>query len=190
MSDVMTDLEDVARRWWLFVLAGILWIIFAFAVLSASINTVWAIAVLFGIGFIVGGVMELMMAAVTEGWKWLHVVMGVIAILAGILALVWPGQTFLILAAIIGWFLMFDGVFGIVVAVTTRDVNDLWWLGLVVGIAEVLIGFWAVGYVGRSIALLIVWVAAASLARGIHDLVIGFTLHGADKRMRRGFATA
>ena len=190
MSDVITDIEDAARRWWLFVVAGILWIIFAFAVLSASINTVWAIAVLFGIGFIVGGVMELMMAAVTESWKWLHIVMGIIAILAGILALVWPGQTFLILAAIIGWFLMFDGVFGIVVAVTTRDVNDLWWLGLTVGIAEVLIGFWAVGYVGRSIALLIVWVAAASLARGIHDLVIGFTLHGADKRMRKGLAMA
>ena len=188
MSDIIDDVQEVASRWWLYIIAGILWIIFAFAILSASINTVWAIAVLFGIGFIAGGVMELMLASLAESWKWLHIVFGIIAIVAGILALAWPGQTFLILAAIVGWYLMIDGIFGIVVAVTTRDINDLWWLGLIVGIAEVLIGFWAVGYIGRSTALLIVWVAAASLARGIHDLVIGFTLHGADKGMRRSLA--
>ena len=82
------------------------------------------------------------------------------------------------------WFLLFDGIVNVVVAVSTRTINDLWWLGLVLGIAEILIGFWAVGYIGRSIALLVVWVAAAALARGISSLVTGFTLHGADKKLR------
>lgn len=179
--------RTVTRRWWLFVLTGVLWIVYAFVVLSASVNTVWAIAVLFGIGFITGGVLELVAATVAEGWRWLHAVFGVIAIIAGIVALVWPGQTFLVLAAIAGWFLMVDGVVNVVIAISTRSLNDLWWLGLILGIAEILIGFWAVGYVGRSIALLIVWVAAAALARGISDLVIGFSLHGADKRLRSAF---
>lgn len=193
-GDLAAEGRTITKRWWLFIITGILWIIFAFAVLSASINTVWAIAVLFGIGFIAGGVLELALAAVAEGWRWLHVVFGVISIVAGIVALVWPGQTFLVLAAVIGWFLMFDGIFNIVVSVSTRAVNELWWLGLILGVAEVLIGFWAVGYIGRSIALLIVWVAAAALARGISELVLGFTLHGADKELRkvveRGAATA
>jgi hypothetical protein len=49
----------------------------------------------------------------------------------------------------------------------------------------VLIGFWAVGYAGRSIALLVIWVGASALARGISDIFIGFGLHSAGKEVRK-----
>jgi uncharacterized membrane protein HdeD (DUF308 family) len=182
--------REVTRHWWLFILTGVLWLIYAFVVLSASVNTVWAVAVLFGIGFIVGGVVELSLASFAQSWKWLHVLFGAISIVAGVVALVWPGQTFLVLAAITGWFLLFDGMVNVVVSVVSRSVNELWWLGLILGIAEILIGFWAVGYIGRSIALLVVFVAAGALARGISSLVTGFTLHGADKELRRALGSA
>ena len=182
----MAETETEATRWWwLFLVTGVLWILYAFVVLSFTVETVWAVALLFGVGFIMGGLFEFMLASVAESWRWLHIVFGIVAIAAGILALVWPRQTFLVLAAITGWYLMIDGIMGIIVAVSTRTINDLWWLGLVLGIAEVLIGFWAVGYIGRSIALLVVWVAAGALARGISDLMAGFTVHGADKKMRQ-----
>lgn len=177
--------REVTRYWWLYILTGVLWLIYAFVVLSASVSTVWAVAVLFGIGFIAGGVIELSLAALAESWKWLHVLFGVIAIVAGVVALVWPGQTFLVLAAITGWYLLFDGMVNVVVSIVSRSINELWWLGLILGIAEILIGFWAVGYIGRSIALLVVFVAAGALARGISSLITGFTLHGADKELRR-----
>ena len=177
--------REVPRYWWLYILTGVLWLIYAFVVLSASVSTVWAVAVLFGIGFIAGGVIELSLAALAESWKWLHVLFGVIAIVAGVVALVWPGQTFLVLAAITGWYLLFDGMVNVVVSIVSRSINELWWLGLILGIAEILIGFWAVGYIGRSIALLVVFVAAGALARGISSLITGFTLHGADKELRR-----
>ena len=44
-------------------------------------------------------------------------------------------------------------------------------------IGELVIGFWALGYPGRSIRLLIVWVAAGALARGIAQIVGAFGLH-------------
>ena len=185
MTTTVETEREATRLWWLFLVAGVLWIIFAFLVLSFTVETVWAVAVLFGIGFIMGGLVEFMLAAAAESWRWLHIVFGIVAIAAGIIALVWPGQTFLVLAAITGWYLMIDGIMAIIVAVSTRTINDLWWLGLILGIAEVLIGFWAVGYIGRSIALLVVWVAAAALARGISDLMAGFTLHGADRKLRQ-----
>jgi uncharacterized membrane protein HdeD (DUF308 family) len=185
----LADLADagraITRRWWLFLLTGILWIIYAFIVLSASVTSVWAVAVLFGVGFISGGIVEIALSSAAESWRWLHITFGVVAIIAGICALVWPGQTFLILAAIVGWYLMIDGVFNVIIAFGTRDINNVWWLGLILGIVQIGIGFWAVGYVGRSVALLIIWVAAAALARGIGDLIVGFSLHGADRKLRR-----
>jgi uncharacterized membrane protein HdeD (DUF308 family) len=174
----------VTRRWWLYLLTGVLWIVYAFIVLSASVDTVWAVTILFAVGFIAGGFVELAVASVAESWRWLHAVFGVLSVVAGIVALVWPGETFLILAAIVGWYLMFDGMVNLATAIITRDVNDAWWLGLVLGIAQILVGFWAVGYTGRSIALLIIWVAAAALARGISDIIAGLMLHGSDRELR------
>jgi uncharacterized membrane protein HdeD (DUF308 family) len=180
------DVLDASKGWWLYLLTGILWIIFGFIVLSFDdFTTVWAVAVFFGIGFIVGGIAELFVASRTRSWRWAHILFGIIAIIAGILALIWPGQTFLVLAAIIGWYVLFSGIMDIVMSIATKDDNDLWWLQLVLGIAQVLIGFWAVGYTGRSIALLVIWVGASALARGISSIFIGFGLHSAGKEVRK-----
>jgi uncharacterized membrane protein HdeD (DUF308 family) len=179
------EFVEVAKGWWLYLVAGALWIIFGFIVLSFNFDTVWAIAVFFGFGFMIGGVMELYVAFQTPSWRWLHIVFGVIAIAAGFLALIWPGETFLVLAAIVAWYILFAGIMDIVIAFSTRDENDLWWLQLVLGIAEVLIGFWAVGYAGRSIALLVIWVGASALARGISSIFLGFGLHSAAKEVRK-----
>jgi uncharacterized membrane protein HdeD (DUF308 family) len=180
------EVLEASKDWWLFLLTGILWIIFGFVVLSFDdFTTVWAVAVFFGVGFMVGGTVELFVAGRTPSWRWLHILFGIIAIIAGVLALVWPGQTFLVLAAIIGWYVLFAGIMDIVTAFATKDLNDLWWLQLLLGIAQVLIGFWAVGYAGRSIALLVIWVGASALARGISSIFIGFGMHSAGKEVRK-----
>ena len=186
--EAMTRPADAAKTaadsWWVFLLAGILWILFAWVVLSFNYETVWAVAVFFGFGLIGGGLMMIMFAMQTKQWKWLHVTFGVISVIAGIIALAWPGETFLVLAAIIGWYVMFAGILDLATAFAIRGENELWWLHLVVGIAELLIGFWAIGYAGRSIALLVVWVGATALGRGISSLFIAFGLHDAGRQLR------
>ena len=54
--------------------------------------------------------------------------------------------------------------------------------------AQELIGFWAIGYAGRSIDLLVIWVGATALARGISSIFLGVSLHGMGKEMRRRMA--
>ncbi len=179
------ELLEVSKGWWLYLVVGVLWIIFGWVVLSFNFDTVWAVAVFFGFGFIIGGVMELFVAFQATGWRWLHIAFGVIAILAGISALVWPGQTFLVLAAIIGWYILFAGIMDIVTSIAVKEDNELWWLQLILGVVEVLIGFWAVGYTGRSVALLVIWVGASALARGISSIVLGFGLHNTGKELRK-----
>lgn len=184
-DESVEDLAAVARHWWVYLLAGIAWMVFAFVVLSFDITTVWAVAVFFGVGLLVGGMTEFFVAAITDSWKWLHVLVGVISVVAGIVALVWPGQTFLVLAAVIGWYLLFTGIFDVVAAFATKDDNDIWWLQLVLGIAQILIGFWAIGYTGRSVAVLVIWVGASALARGISSLFLAFGLRKAGKQLAK-----
>lgn len=177
-TESVDEADVVVGPWWLHLVIGIAWIFFAFLLLSFDMATVWGVAVFAGIALLSGGVFELMVASTVRSWRWVHILLGVAAIAAGIMALVWPGTTFLVLAAIIGWYLMFNGVLDIVVAFMARDEVDLWWLTLLVGIAQVLIGFWAVGYAERSIVLLVVWVAAAALGRGLSSIFLAFGLHG------------
>lgn len=182
------EARDAARLWWVVLIMGVLWIIYGWIVLTFTFKTVLAVAVFFGVGLIAAGISEFFLASQVDTWKWLWILIGVISIGAGIIALVWPSETFLVLAAIVGWYLMLRGVFDIVMAFLTKDVNDLWWLTLVVGIAQILIGFWAVGYEGRSIAVLVIWVGAYALAKGITDIFLAFTLRGAGKRLDKTLA--
>lgn len=169
--------DRVRMPWWLFLVMGIAWLVFAWIVLSFDFTTVWAVAVWAGCGLIAAGLVQFAAGMMLEGvWKWLAYGLALAGVVVGFMCLIWPGQTFLVLAALVGWYLMFKGIFDVIMALATKDGYDLWWLTLIVGIVEVLVGFWAIGYTGRSIALLVVWVAAAALARGITDVFLAFQL--------------
>ena len=72
-----------------------------------------------------------------------HGILGVIFILGGIWAFVHPIGAFYELAAILGFLLIFKGTMDIIGSVIQKEVSDLWWLGLIVGVLELLLGFWA-----------------------------------------------
>ena len=182
------DLEErealaaAARSWWLFLLTGILWFLVAIIILRFDYTTVSAISILFGVVAIFAGVNEFFMLAALGGWwKVLHGLLGVVFIGLGIVAFIHPGDTFAALAAVFSFFLIFKGFFDIIVAIATRDEIHVWWVQLIAGIVEVLIGFWAAGYWGRSAVLLIIWVGVIALMRGITEIVFAFKLRSANR---------
>jgi uncharacterized membrane protein HdeD (DUF308 family) len=162
--------------WWLFLITGALWFVIAWVVLRFDLTSVTAVSVLAGIVILMCGVAELFDAFTAPGWRWLHAALGVLFVITGGIAFFHPGGTFAMLAAFIGWYLLFKGLLDIILAFATKDANDAWWLGLIIGIIEVGLGFWAAGSFGRSVALLIVFVGAIALTRGITDIVLAFRL--------------
>jgi uncharacterized membrane protein HdeD (DUF308 family) len=87
-----------------------------------------------------------------------------------------PGDTFLALAAVISFFLVFAGTSDIITAISARHEIEVWWLQLVGGIIELGLGFWAAGYYGRSAVLLVAWVASFAIIRGVRDIVLAFRI--------------
>jgi uncharacterized membrane protein HdeD (DUF308 family) len=186
--DLRDIARDVGRLWWVYLVSGIIWLLFGWVVLSRRTDTltVWAVAVYAGILFLLFGVGELVAGFVAERYRWVHAFLGVVGIVAGIVAFAWPGETFVTLAVIIAWFLLFDGTVHIIESLARRREIDLWWMFLVIGIIEVLIAFWAIGYPGRSITLLIIWVGASALVKGLSQIFAAFALHGLDRDLARG----
>ena len=180
-AEVQELRREMAGYWWLFLITGILWILFSLMVLQFDMQSVVAIGILTGIAFIVAGFNEFMIMAVVRGWKWLHATLGVLFIITGIAALAWPSKTFVILANLVAWFLLFKGILDLVVAFAMKG-EELWWVQLITGVLSIVIAFWAAGYPGRSVVLLILWVGISCLVRGVTELVLAFQLRGLRNR--------
>lgn len=175
--------ESASRFWWLYLITGVLWLWVTLIILSLDIDTVYAVAILFGFVAIGAGINEFFAIGVsTRGWKIVHGVLGVVFIAAGIVAFFRPQGTFVALAAIVAWVLLFKGIFDIVLALISHPAH-LWWVGLIVGVVEILLAFWAAGYFRGSAILLVAWVAALTLLRGITEIVMAFRLRQLKKEL-------
>jgi uncharacterized membrane protein HdeD (DUF308 family) len=172
---VERQLGNVLPPWWLLLVTGIAWAIVGLILLRFNYTSVHAISLLFGIVAIAAGVIEVAMIFIAAGWwKLLNGVLAFAFIAAGVVALIHPGNTFAALAAVFSFFLVIAGTFDIIQSIAARHEIEVWWLQLVGGIIEVVLGFWAAGYYGRSAVLLIAWVAAFALIRGVRDIVLAF----------------
>ena len=165
----------VLPPWWLFLVTGIGWAIVGLIVLRFNYTSVHAISLLFGFVAIAAGVMEIVMVFVVPGWwKLLNAIFALAFIIAGVVAFVHPGNTFVALAAVFSFFLVLAGIWDIIMAIASRHEIEVWWLQLVGGIILLFLGFWAAGDYGRSAVVLIAWVAAYALIRGVRDIVYAF----------------
>lgn len=108
--------------------------------------------------------------------RWLIGLRGVLAILFGIMAFLWPGLTTLVLVFMFGIYVAVDGIVDIITAFRHREEDDSWWLGLlegVLGIAAAAIAFiWPL----QTAVVLLYVIAAWAIITGIIEIVAAIRL--------------
>ena len=186
---LVVDEEAVKRayadNWWMFLVAGILWLFFGFFVLSLRPGSIAAVVILISIGFFLGAMTQFLLAAVSSGgWRVLAIVGGVLAIAAGIAALVWPEPTLVVVSIFVAWYLLIRGIFDVAISLSHTHVKG-WWMGLVAGIIAMALGAWAIGNPDRSVLLFVSIIGIWSIFKGAADLVAAF----AYKSLKNDLAT-
>ena len=162
--------------WWIPLVTGSLWVIFALIVFQFDYTSVSALSILLGTVCMAAGLFEAVTAAGTHGWwRTTHIVLAIAFAAIGTAAYIHPENTFKALASIFAFYLLLRGIFDIVVALFARPA-ELWWLGLISGVVLILLAFWAAGNFGHKAFLLVVWVGASSLAHGVVQIVTAFRL--------------
>ena len=168
--------QSGSSLWWIPLISGSLWVIFALVVFRFDYTTVSALSILVGCVCLAGALFEAMAAFATHGWwRVLNIGLAVLFAIVGVVAFVHPGDTFEALASIFAFYLLLRGTFDIVVAILVRGA-ELWWVGLISGTVQILLAFWAAGDFGHKAFLLVVWVGASALAHGIVQIVTAFRL--------------
>lgn len=168
---------EITGVWWLFLITGIAWLIIALIVLRFDTTSIATVGALLGVVFLITGLNEAMIAVVRPSWKWAHLALGILFVIGGFLAFASPYDAFWALASILGFLLVLKGSLDVIVSAMTKDINEFWWLGLVTGILELLLGFWASQqlFPARA-ALILIWVGFAALLRGITEIGMAFQI--------------
>src|SRR3954454_25200539 len=169
--------------WWIPLVTGSLWVIFALVVLQFDYTTVSALSILLGAVCLGAGLYEGVTAAGARvWWRAIHAALAVAFVAMGIAAFVHPENTFEALASIFAFYLLLRGIFDIIVALVARPA-ELWWAGLVSGVVLVGLAFWAAGECGHKAFLYAAWVGASALAQGVVQIVTAIRLrHGRTAR--------
>lgn len=172
---VAEELRAVSRWWWLFLVAGILWIAVGLIILQFDSASAASVGIIVGVMFMVAGAQYLVVGGLAEGWRWLWFLMGALLLVAGFVALVYPTRTFAAIADVLGFLFALGGVIWIVEAFATREINPLWGLGLAAGIVLVLLGVWAGSqmFLTRAYTLL-VFAGVWAIFHGILDIFRAF----------------
>lgn len=107
---------------------------------------------------------------------WVLVLRGVLAIALGVLAFTWPAATLGVFLIWFGAYMLVDGLFSIVHVVVGPRGDESWWLVLLEGIAGVFIGIMTLRAPGVAAAVLLIYVAAWALTKGVLEIVAAIRL--------------
>jgi uncharacterized membrane protein HdeD (DUF308 family) len=174
-------IEGLARNWWLFALRGAAAIAFGVLALVWPGVTVTVLVFLFGIYALVDGIGSLLAAWRHRGdsvHRGHHVGEGLLALLIGVIALVWPGITALALIVLIALWALTTGIVEISLAVRLRRViTNEWWLALS-GVLSILVGIILLVRPGAG-------ALAIAIVIGIYAILFGTVLIVFGLRLRR-----
>lgn len=101
---------------------------------------------------------------------WVVGLRGLAALIFGILALIWPGITIIVLIALFGAFALVDGVLAVFLAIRGRESNRNWGWLLVEGIAGILIGILTFRWPLTTGLVLLIFIAAWAIITGIMEI--------------------
>lgn len=176
-AEARQTLGEVARWWWAWLVSGVLWILAAVVILQFRHTSITLVGIIIGVMFLVAGIEEFAVAAVSGSWRWLRIVFGVILIVGGIYALFNPVGTFLAMASLLGFLFVLVGIFWMIDAFSTQAINELWWLGMIAGFLMIGLGFWAGGqFLATQAYTLLIFAGVWALFHGITDIIKAFAI--------------
>jgi uncharacterized membrane protein HdeD (DUF308 family) len=107
---------------------------------------------------------------------WSLVIRGIVGILLGILAFVWPGVTLAVLVTLFGMYALIDGVVSIVGAVRAAGARERWGALLLEGIVGLLAAAVTFAWPGITALALVYIIAAWAVITGILEIAAAIRL--------------
>jgi uncharacterized membrane protein HdeD (DUF308 family) len=117
----------------------------------------------------------------SQGW-WIVALQGVAAIVFGVLALVWPGITLLVLIYLFAAYALVDGVLALVSGFRRGASSGTDWWRVAAGVVGIAAGIIAFAMPGITAVALLLVIAVWAIVSGVIELVVAFQLRDVIRR--------
>lgn len=111
----------------------------------------------------------------SRSW-WMLALRGVLALVFGILAFIWPGLTLAALVALFAAYVLISGVVSILGAIKNRKADREWWLILILGLVSVAAGVISIMQPALTALVLVLMMGANALVTGVLDIAVAIRL--------------
>jgi uncharacterized membrane protein HdeD (DUF308 family) len=180
-------LAQLARNWWALALRGVAAVLFGILVFVWPGISLVVLVALFGAYTFVDGIFALAATAraSAEGRPaWPLLVEGLAGIATGLVAVIWPGITTLVLLYVIAAWAVITGVFEILAAVRLRaEIDNEWLLGLG-GLASVVFGAFLFVSPGAGILAVLWLIGGYAIFFGMVLVALAFRLRALGPQAR------
>jgi uncharacterized membrane protein HdeD (DUF308 family) len=107
---------------------------------------------------------------------------GLVGIVAGIFAMLWPGLTIAFLVVLFGAYAFVDGVMNVALGVKRTPERDRSWATIIQGIVGIAAGVLAFVWPNITALALLLWIAAWAVVTGVLEIVAAIRLRREIKR--------
>ena len=176
--------DILSRSWWMLSLRGAIAIAFGVLALFWPGLTLLGLVALFAAYALLGGAVAVIAAAKhrnrEDDW-WIPLLLGLVSLGAGIVTLIHPALTALVLVLLIGANALVAGTLDIIAAIRLRRTMRNEWLLVLNGIASVVFGM-LVFLFPQAGVLAVVWlISLYALVTGVLLLALGFRMRASGR---------
>ncbi|MBB1059919.1 HdeD family acid-resistance protein [Marilutibacter spongiae] len=171
-------LQQLGRSWWLFVVYGLVAIVFGVLAMMKPAAAVIALTWIFGLMALVEGIFAAIALVrggegVSRGWQALY---ALASLAVGVLTLVNPLATAGVLVFFLAAWLIVGGLYRIVFAIRVREAIRGEWLLVLSGLLAIVLGVLFAMHPLAGIAVTGIWIGIGALLHGALQLFAGFKL--------------
>ena len=170
----MDDVARIAKEWWLLAVLGVVSLVCGVLAIVYPDVTLLAVGIIFGFYLLMAGVFELVDAIVGDpASRALSAIVGVVALIAGLICLRRPGDSLLALVVVLGAFLIVTGVARLMRAFAS--VEHRGW-SLFSAVVDLILGVLILSWPDESLVTLAVFFGISLIVRGLVALFSAYQL--------------
>jgi len=171
---MFSEVPQIARNWWMFAVLGVICVATGIAAIVWPDITLLVLGLLFGIYLLMAAIIEIIEAiAGPPGGRAMSGILGVIALIAGLICLRRPGASLLAIVVAVGIYLIAAGVLRLITAFALPQ--DRGW-AIALALLDAAIGIVILAWPNIGLATLAVVFAITMLFKGAFSIVIGLKL--------------
>jgi uncharacterized membrane protein HdeD (DUF308 family) len=177
MAKAGTPLEQAASHWWLAVLVGLISIAAGILALAYEEITLLALGLVFGVSVLVWGTFALVAAfepGIPTSHAVLRIVVSIVAILAGLVLVVRPGASVLVLLIAVAFWLIIAGIGDLAIGISGEGNRIVF---ILLGLVSVAAGVIILGDPDIGLRTLAIIAGIMFIVRGVFEIGAGIQLH-------------